>query len=273
VRAGEEARVTIVVNTELHWDSIPPGFVQELEDGRLLQQYFHDFFNYAGLHRSVWLHATPRTYVSDVTVTTRELEGDVATVAHRVAVAGDGGHSVRVVVRDAEGSEVATADGDEGMLRIEGVQLWRPGAGYLYTLEVTVLSGDGEVVDSYPQPFGVRTGDLVAAERLLEAELREWARRGKPIVMTEYGADTQAGLHSLTSEPWSEEFQVDLLAMYHRVFDRIDAVVGEQIWNFADFATRPGISRVDGNKKGVFTRERRPKASAHALRRRWRGEA
>ena len=34
VRAGEEARVTVVVNTELRWDSIPPGFVQELEDGR-----------------------------------------------------------------------------------------------------------------------------------------------------------------------------------------------------------------------------------------------
>ena len=29
--------------------------------------------------------------------------------------------------------------------------------------------------------------------------------------------------------------------------------------------------RVDGNKKGVFTRDRRPKAAAHLLRRRWRG--
>jgi beta-glucuronidase len=28
--------------------------------------------------------------------------------------------------------------------------------------------------------------------------------------------------------------------------------------------------RVDGNKKGVFTRDRRPKAAAFALRRRWR---
>jgi beta-glucuronidase len=116
----------------------------------------------------------------------------------------------------------------------------------------------------------VHTGDLESAERALEAELREWAQRGKPIVMTEYGADTQPGLHSLTSEPWSEEFQIDLLAMYHRVFDRVDAVVGEQIWNFADFAARSGIMRVDGNKKGVFTRDRRPKAAAHALRRRWR---
>ena len=46
--------------------------------------------------------------------------------------------------------------------------------------------------------------------------------------------------------------------MYHRVFDRIDAVVGEQVWNFADFATTSGIVRVGGNKKGVFTRERQP---------------
>jgi beta-glucuronidase len=43
------------------------------------------------------------------------------------------------------------------------------------------------------------------------------------------------------------------------------------VWNFADFATRSGITRVDGNKKGVFTRDRRPKAAAHALRRRWLG--
>jgi beta-glucuronidase len=47
-------------------------------------------------------------------------------------------------------------------------------------------------------------------------------------------------------------------------------VVGEQVWNFADFATTSGIMRVGGNKKGVFTRDRQPKAAAYALRRRWR---
>ena len=88
--------------------------------------------------------------------------------------------------------------------------------------------------------------------------------------MTEYGADAVAGLHSITPSPWTEEYQAEVLEMSHRVFDRIDAVVGEQIWHFADFATAAGVFRVDGNKKGVFTRERRPKASAHLLRRRWR---
>src|SRR4051794_9219993 len=473
LHAGEETRVTVVVNNELSWTSIPPGYVQELDDGRRAQQYFHDFFNYAGLHRSVWLHARPPVHVADVTVSTTELAGTTGVVAYRVVVEGGEEHGVRVTVRDAGGAEVTRADGTDGTLRIDGVQLWRPGAGYLYTLETELLAPGGELVDVYPQPFGVRTvavdghrflingepfhftgfgkhedfpvhgrghdpavmvhdfellewigansfrcshypydeavldyadrhgivvidetaavglnldtgtpilgptdrfvtysdttisartqaahreairelvardknhpcvviwsianepdtvapearayfeplvaetrrldptrpvafanfmkatpefdvvsdlfdvlllnryfgwyvntGDLETAERALEAELREWARRGKPIVMTEYGADTQPGLHSMTSEPWSEEFQTDLLATFHRVFDRIDAVVGEQIWNFADFATSSGIMRVDGNKKGVFTRERRPKAAAHVLRRRWLG--
>lgn len=50
-------------------------------------------------------------------------------IGYRVAVAGDDEHSARVVVRDAGGAEVARADGAQGTVRIEGVQLWRPGAG------------------------------------------------------------------------------------------------------------------------------------------------
>ncbi|MCW2802229.1 MAG: beta-glucuronidase [Propionibacteriaceae bacterium] len=117
----------------------------------------------------------------------------------------------------------------------------------------------------------VNTGDLAAAEAAWEAELTAWAGDGKPIIITEYGADTYPGLHSVVAgSPWTEEYQVDYLEMNHRVFDRIDAVVGEQVWNFADFATTSGIMRVGGNKKGVFTRDRQPKAAAFALRRRWR---
>jgi beta-glucuronidase len=113
------------------------------------------------------------------------------------------------------------------------------------------------------------TGDLKAAERAWDAELSGWATDGKPIIITEYGADTYAGLHAVVASPWTEEFQVEYLDMNHRVFDRFDAVVGEQVWNFADFATTAGIMRVGGNKKGIFTRDRQPKAAAHALRRRW----
>ncbi len=118
------------------------------------------------------------------------------------------------------------------------------------------------------------TGDLTTAEAHLERDLRDWAETyDKPILMSEYGADTMAGLHSVWDTPWSEEYQEAYLDAYHRVFDRVDAFVGEHVWNFADFQTSVGILRVDGNNKGVFTRDRRPKAAAHALRRRWSGLA
>ena len=465
VEPGTEHRITVVVNNVLSWQSIPPGIV---EDGR--QKYFHDFFNYGGLHRPVWLYTTPRSHITDVTVVT-DLDGREGTVRYRAEASA--GLEVRAVLRDAEGTEVATATGSEGALRVADVHPWRPGEGYLYELGVE-LWGDGEApVDSYALPVGVRTvrvdgqrflindepfyftgfgkhedsavrgkghddafmvhdfalmkwlgansfrtshypyaeevldyadrhgivvidetaavglnmglaggvfgtqgyitfsedtindatrevhrqaieeliardknhpcvvlwsianepesetpasrayfeplaaetrrldptrpigfvnvmlapvdqdvcsdlfdvlmlnryygwythsGDLAGAERALEAELRGWADKyDKPIIMTEYGADTVAGLHSVTVSPWTEEYQTELLEMTHAVFDRIDAVVGEQIWNFADFATALGSWRVDGNKKGVFTRDRRPKSAAQHLRRRWGG--
>ncbi|KAF0329591.1 beta-glucuronidase [Colletotrichum asianum] len=116
-----------------------------------------------------------------------------------------------------------------------------------------------------------QTGDLEAAEKVLEDDLLGWQDKyGKPIVMTEYGAEALSGLHSVTDLPWSEEYQARFLEMFHRVFDRVDSVVGEHVWNFADFHTTSGIHRVDGNKKGVFTRDRKPKSSVHVLKKRWR---
>jgi beta-glucuronidase len=470
VEIGGENRITVVVDSTLNWQSIPPGNVVETPDGRR-QRYFHDFFNYGGLHRSVWLSTRPVMHISDVTVTTG-LDGTRGSVGYRVDVEGGDRLDVHVRLRDADGMEVAIGTDRVGELTVDDVHPWRPGDGYLYELLVELLDGDGSVLDSYPVPVGIRTvriegtqflindepfyfrgfgkhedaavrgkghddaflvhdfalmewigansfrtshypyaeevldyadrrgvvvidetaavginsglaggvfgaepfvtfsdqtisavtqathvqaireliardknhpcvvlwsvanepesvtdasrayfaplaaevraldasrpvgfvnvmtatpeldvitdlfdvvmlnryygwyvdsGDLAAAERGLEAELQAWVQReGKPIIMTEYGGDTLAGLHGVAPMPWTEEYQVELLDMYHRVFDRIDAVVGEQVWNFADFATGPGIMRVDGNRKGVFTRDRRPKAAAHALRRRWR---
>jgi beta-glucuronidase len=114
------------------------------------------------------------------------------------------------------------------------------------------------------------TGDLATAEIRLEKELQRWQTIfGKPLLMLEYGADTVTGLRSIHQLPWSEDFQSSFYEMYHKVFDRIEAIQGEQVWNFADFGTGPGIFRVDGNRKGVFSRDRRPKTAAYTLRSRW----
>ena len=150
---------------------------------------------------------------------------------------------------------------------------------------------------------------------------------------------------------FTEDFQVDFMKRYHAVFDELkrDFLVGEMVWNFADFMTAPsecnilvsnssgrekdrhcckikkitacdtgyccyvgrkinithvrqcisslpshifhrisaaavpqrtilyrlfchfvsGITRVVGNKKGILTRQREPKAAGHLMRNRY----
>lgn len=114
-------------------------------------------------------------------------------------------------------------------------------------------------------------GDLETAEGQVRAELLEWTEKypDKPIMYTEYGADTVAGIHSMEATPFSEEFQEDYYEMNHRVFDEFDNFIGEQLWNFADFQTKLGLNRIQGNKKGIFTRERQPKMAVRSIARRW----
>lgn len=113
--------------------------------------------------------------------------------------------------------------------------------------------------------------DLVGPERMLRAELEQWQALGKPVIFTEYGADTVSGFHDTTPVMFTEEYQLDYYKMNNAVFDQFSCVVGEQAWNFADFATSQGLLRVQGNKKGLFTRDRRPKLAAHYFRERWHG--
>ncbi len=473
VRAGTEHTVTVAVNNELSWHTIPPGIVSERADGRKQLHYYHDFFNYGGLHRSTWLFTTPRAHLDDITVVTNRRD-TTGIVGYSVETSDAAGLQVRAELRDEAGALVADATGATGELEVLDATLWQPGKAYLYDLRVELTDDAGNVMDRYSIPVGIRTvsldgtrflingepfyfkgfgmhedhlvrgkghdaasmvhdfallqwlgansfrtshypyaeevldhadrlgivvidetaavglnlavgggmflgGDrvtfsdetvndvtqavhrqaiaeliardknhpsvvlwsianepesdtpeskeyftplfeqaraldptrpvgfvnmlLAPPDRCLLSELADvvmvnryygwylgfdldeaaeglanellaWAdKHHKPIVVTEYGGDAVAGIRSVEANPWSEEYQAALLDTYHRVFDQIDAVVGEHVWNFADFATAPSFMRVDGNKKGVFTRDRQPKMAAHLLRKRWRDES
>ncbi|XP_070700106.1 beta-glucuronidase [Pempheris klunzingeri] len=108
----------------------------------------------------------------------------------------------------------------------------------------------------------------------LRTQFENWyGKYQKPIIQSEYGADAVPGLHSDPPMMFTEEYQKVVLQSYHDVFDqkRKEYVIGELIWNFADFMTAQGVLRVVGNKKGVFTRQRQPKAAAFILKERyWR---
>lgn len=113
--------------------------------------------------------------------------------------------------------------------------------------------------------------EISEAEVMFRKEMDEWRalKLNKPFIFTEYGADTMGQEHKLPSVMWSQEYQEEYLNMTNKVFDSYEFIKGEQIWNFADFQTTEGILRVNGNKKGVFTRQRQPKAAAYLLQKRW----
>uniref|UniRef100_A0A8C5LQI2 Beta-glucuronidase n=1 Tax=Leptobrachium leishanense TaxID=445787 RepID=A0A8C5LQI2_9ANUR len=115
-------------------------------------------------------------------------------------------------------------------------------------------------------------GHLEVIQIQLNNQFEKWyeAHR-KPIIQSEYGADTIPGFHSDPPVMFTEEYQSAVLQNYHSVFDekRKKYVIGELIWNFADFMTVQGVTRVVGNKKGIFTRQRHPKTAAFILRDRY----
>jgi beta-glucuronidase len=96
---------------------------------------------------------------------------------------------------------------------------------------------------------------------------------GKPIMITEFGADTLPGVHNTPSEMWTEEYQLEFLRGFLDVAAERPFMFGMHVWNFADFKTGQGTMRAAAmNFKGVFTRDRRPKLAAHFLRSRWCGK-
>ena len=114
VTPGRAFRLTISVNNELTQATIPPGSITVTEDGRRQQSYLHDFYNYAGLHRSLWLFSTPAVTVDDITVVTG-FDGTTGSVDYTIATAGGtGSETVTVSLQDADGVEVARADGAAG---------------------------------------------------------------------------------------------------------------------------------------------------------------
>jgi len=116
--------------------------------------------------------------------------------------------------------------------------------------------------------------NLDALELLYKDEFERYHNKyGKPIILTEFGAEALSGFHSLIKEAFSEEYQKAIIEKTCQVIDEIPYVIGEHVWNFADFKTREGVLRPGGNRKGVFTKERQPKLAAYYLCERWKNKS
>ena len=113
-------------------------------------------------------------------------------------------------------------------------------------------------------------GEIDKAGECLKIELEGLYRKfGKPILVAEFGADTIEGQHATYPQMFTEEYQTLLIRKYFEIIGSLPFTIGEHIWNFADFRTAQHNRRVVFNKKGVFNRQREPKAAAFAIRRHW----
>lgn len=171
---GKANRLVIKLNNEVNEESIPCGMVHTLKDGRKLAKPYFDFYNYAGIHRSVYLVSLPKEAICDYSVN-YELNGQDALVHYQVKT--NGTHPVKVELRDADGVSVAEAEGTEGTLPVKNAHLWKVRQAYLYTITITIWD-DGKLVDSYSEKIGIRTVRVEGTRILIN---------GEPVYLKGYG--------------------------------------------------------------------------------------
>ncbi|XP_053474626.1 beta-glucuronidase [Ictalurus furcatus] len=176
MNASMPCRITIAVNNTLNLHTLPPGTIQYMNDptkypaGYFVQNTNFDFFNYAGIHRSVLLYTTPKAYIDDITVTT-SFSDSTGFVHYNVTPGGSAKPAVKVTLMDKDGRCVSTADGTLSVLKVPEVNLWWPylmhqNPGYLYSMEVQLTAESGSV-DYYTLQVGIRTIKVTSTQFLI----------------------------------------------------------------------------------------------------------
>uniref|UniRef100_A0A673GVQ6 Beta-glucuronidase n=1 Tax=Sinocyclocheilus rhinocerous TaxID=307959 RepID=A0A673GVQ6_9TELE len=174
--SGSACRITIAVNNTLTLETLPPGTIQYMNDrsrypaGYFVQNTNFDFFNYAGIHRSVLLYTTPKAHIDDITVETT-FSDNIGLVSFNVSVLGSSKPAVKITLSAQDGRCVASADGSRGVLKVTDVNLWWPylmheNPAYLYSMEVSATAEDGQT-DVYTLAVGIRTVKVTSTQFLI----------------------------------------------------------------------------------------------------------
>lgn len=192
LKYGAENRLTVLCNNTLTHVTVPQGdVVRSLTDtgNRSFQIYTFDFFNYAGIHRSVVLYTTPTVFIQDIAIKTDvklsepdiyDMELFIGVLNYSITISGyesnevneesiqstSGLYYLHLQLRDKMGDIVVKQKCKEmpfnGTLIIDDVNLWwpylmHPEYGYLYTFEVYLHSAnDNSLIDVYRMKVGIR---------------------------------------------------------------------------------------------------------------------
>ena len=183
-------RIVVAINNTLTPTTLPPSELIIHNPIYIEQLSTFDFFNYAGIDRSVILYSTNSMFIEDITIDTKSIDYDVehiatsAVLTYSVSIGGAicGGNAFRVLIilSDANGIVVANSTDIQSQLIVNKPNLWEPCGmnhthpcteqSYLYTLEVTLFDGTspGDVIDIYRIPHvGIRTVRLTDSQFLV----------------------------------------------------------------------------------------------------------
>lgn len=182
LKYGANNLLTVALSNVLSATTIPPGAVNYKNNTNLYPKNFYetttsfDFFNYAGIHRSVFLYALPLDHIRDITVVTKIKDPKTGVIEYTVE------HSelstapeVVVDVFDKKGNTVSAGNkGTTGSITITNATFWwpyttNPNPGYLYTLRVS-LRDKGKEIDVYYLRVGIRTIEVKGTKFLINGQ-------------------------------------------------------------------------------------------------------
>ena len=149
--------------------------VYRWSDGSYLED--QDMFRLSGIHRDVYLTATPKTGIRDLHLTsTLSPRYDRALLNVATVVRNHGNNSgtvsVRATVRDDKGRElrrfvsapVMVKRGEESVVNcgcsLRDPKLWSAESPNLYTVDVVLIDGNGKVLETTTQKYGFRNIEI-----------------------------------------------------------------------------------------------------------------
>ncbi len=148
IRLGDDNTLYVRLDSRESIDQPPFG-------GRI------DFLTYGGLYRGAYIELAGETFLADVFIATPEPDELRCDVSLDGAIAE--GARIEAVVRGNDGNALFFKQYalSENSLRfrepVEGAKPWSCDEPVLYTLELTLLNGDGERLDDKRVRFGFRT--------------------------------------------------------------------------------------------------------------------
>ncbi|MBR4420988.1 MAG: glycoside hydrolase family 2 protein, partial [Erysipelotrichaceae bacterium] len=137
IRPGKEAEISVRLDSTEN-KSVPPF------------GYVIDYLTYGGLYRPVWLDLQEKEYISDIFVTTPEID----TVHLKITIDGDPKQNKTITIKTLENEVLYETHTDQNELefQVQNVKKWDVDDPNLYLCEVSLDNGSQKTVR-----FGFRT--------------------------------------------------------------------------------------------------------------------